>query len=135
MFQLWTTRISWFYIYGYPILMSLQITTPITNQRGITMALSEGTKKLIGIQIRLGRDTGFFKGKISAEEFYGKLACECRANGIEISQQLEDEWKYGSPQGDYLHKLTLAYYEYKEIDPDLSIEDFHKIFTGKSAVN
>jgi len=115
--------------------MSLQITTPITNQRGITMALSEGTKKLIEIQIRLARDTGFFKGKISAEEFYGKLACECRANGIEISQQVKDEWKYESPQGDYIHLFIKTYLEYREIDPALSIEDFHKIFTGKSAVN
>ena len=92
---------------------------PVINQ----MTQSERTQKLIDIQIRLGKETGYYEGKISAEEFYGKLACECRANGIEISPQLEDDWKYGSPEDEYICNLVKSYFEYKEIDPDISLKD------------
>jgi len=125
------TRINLSCVFGYPILISLLIIMPINNQ----MTQSERIQKSIDIQIRLGKETSYYEGKISAEEFYGKVACECRANGIEVSQQLEDEWKYGTPQSDYIYLFIKTYLEYREVDPDLSVEDFHKIFTGKSTVN
>jgi len=88
------------------------------------------TQSICSIMVKLGRDTGYFQDKISHYDYMVKCIAECRANGIIISPQLEDEWIFGSPESDHIYNLALTYYQYKEIDPDISIEDVQKLMSN-----
>jgi len=91
-------------------------------------------KTMAEILVRVGADTGYFEDKISHYDYALRCVTELKLNGIVLNPQLEDEWIHGW-EDDYIYNLAKTYSKYKEVAPDISLEDVIKLMSHGHIIN